>query len=125
LTKTSDLGQLGEELACNYLKRRGYRIIAQNYWKPFGELDIIAKALNGRLVFVEVKTVSGKYPLVSAEEQLTEAKLNKLEKISSYYANGPGKQLLSKGGWRIDLIAITKEEKLAMIKHYKNINGNY
>lgn len=48
------LGAFGEDAACRYLKRHGYRIEGRNYGCRFGEIDIIAR--RGRfVVFVEVK----------------------------------------------------------------------
>ncbi len=48
-------GQQGEQAACDYLQRHGYRILARNVRLARGELDIIAykKQL---LLFIEVKT---------------------------------------------------------------------
>ena len=48
-------GKIGEIIATNYLKQKGYKIIANNYKNPIGEIDIIAQDKN-YLVFVEVKT---------------------------------------------------------------------
>lgn len=48
------LGQWGEALAANYLRDRGYRILAANWRCRFGELDLIA-ADRRFLCFVEVK----------------------------------------------------------------------
>lgn len=49
------LGEKGEVLAVSYLKKRGYKIITQNFKTRIGEIDIIA--IEGdTLVFVEVKT---------------------------------------------------------------------
>ncbi|GBE06079.1 MAG TPA: YraN family protein [Nitrospirae bacterium] len=49
------LGAKGEELAAEFLRQNGYRIIKQNYRTPIGEIDIIAG--DGEiLVFIEVKT---------------------------------------------------------------------
>ncbi len=48
------LGQLGEEQAARYLRRRFYHIEERNYRCRFGEIDLIAR--KGRyIVFVEVK----------------------------------------------------------------------
>ena len=48
------LGAFGEDAACRYLKRHGYRIEGRNYSCRFGEIDIIAR--KGRyMAFVEVK----------------------------------------------------------------------
>lgn len=49
------IGRESEQKACDYLRRRGYKIIAQNYRSKCGEIDIIAE-FNGELVFVEVKS---------------------------------------------------------------------
>ena len=48
------LGNRGEQIACDYLKRSGYRILHRNYYTPAGELDIVAQD-DEYLVFVEVK----------------------------------------------------------------------
>jgi putative endonuclease len=47
-------GFLGEEMAVQSLKEKGYRILERNYANRFGEIDIIAEE-RGSLVFVEVK----------------------------------------------------------------------
>lgn len=51
----TEIGRLGEEYVCTYLKERGYTIIVRNYRIKGGEIDIIAE--NGDYIaFVEVKT---------------------------------------------------------------------
>jgi putative endonuclease len=56
-TLGNNAGQIGEDLAHRYLRRRGCAVVARNY-RPRGgggELDLVAWH-DGRLVFVEVKT---------------------------------------------------------------------
>ena len=48
------LGAWGEQLAVDYLKKHGYKILSCNYITRFGEIDIIAR-FKKVLVFVEVK----------------------------------------------------------------------
>lgn len=48
------LGAFGEDAACRYLKRHGYKIEGRNYACRFGEVDIIAR-YRRYIVFVEVK----------------------------------------------------------------------
>jgi putative endonuclease len=55
ITPKKRTGNYGEAVVCAYLRNNGYEILEQNYTKPFGEIDIIAKR-NDVLVFVEVKT---------------------------------------------------------------------
>lgn len=52
---TTDIGKKGEEISVEYLKNRGYSIIAVNFKAAGGEIDIIAKK-DGCIAFVEVKT---------------------------------------------------------------------
>ena len=48
------LGRKGEDAACNYLKKHGYKILKRNYTTPFGEADIVAQK-GDVYCFVEVK----------------------------------------------------------------------
>jgi putative endonuclease len=52
------LGQSGENIACDELRRRGYAILERRYRTRFGEIDIIARE-GETTVFVEVKTRVG------------------------------------------------------------------
>ncbi len=121
MTQQSELGKLGEDLACQYLKKKGYKIIERNYWQPWGELDIVAVSPERLLVVFEVKTVAGNPPFISGEEQMTKAKLKKLRRTAELYANGPGVDQVSKRGWRIDLVAVVVDKDKAAVKHYENI----
>lgn len=121
MTQKSELGKLGEDLACKYLRKKGYKIIERNYWKPWGELDIVAVSPEKLLVIFEVKTVAGNPPFISGEDQMSKAKLKKLRRTAELYANGPGAKRVGRRGWRIDLVAVTMEENRAAVKHYENI----
>lgn len=47
-------GKRAEDVAKNYLSRRGVTVVAQNVVYPFGEIDIVAEDKK-YLVFIEVK----------------------------------------------------------------------
>lgn len=49
------LGNWGEDLAVNFLRRRGFFIIERNFYTTYGEIDIVAKCGND-YYFIEVKT---------------------------------------------------------------------
>lgn len=50
-----EIGNSGEDLACEVLQRQGYKILCRNYRCKYGEIDIIAYK-DRELLFVEVKT---------------------------------------------------------------------
>ncbi|TSC61630.1 MAG: putative endonuclease distantly related to archaeal Holliday junction resolvase [Parcubacteria group bacterium Gr01-1014_48] len=51
------IGKLGEDVSIKFLMKRGFAVVARNYRKKYGEIDVIAKK-TGKLHFIEVKTVS-------------------------------------------------------------------
>ena len=57
-TKNKSTGNLGEDLASEYLKKLGYKILVRNLRLSFGEIDILAQDKK-TIVVVEVKTVRG------------------------------------------------------------------
>lgn len=48
-------GRLGEDAVCSLLEQRGHEIIARNYHRRCGEIDIISRC-GGFVVFTEVKS---------------------------------------------------------------------
>lgn len=48
-------GNLGEDIAANYLKTKGYEILSRNFTGRGYEIDIVARD-NDYIVFCEVKT---------------------------------------------------------------------
>lgn len=53
------LGRWGEQLAADHLVGAGLEVLARNWRCREGELDVVARDLDGTVVFVEVKTRSG------------------------------------------------------------------
>ncbi len=77
------LGYTAESLTCEYLKRRGYRILQRNYRCRFGEVDIIA--LDGEvLAVIEVKSLSSAF-LTTPLEKIDRRKQERLFRIAQYY----------------------------------------
>jgi len=56
-TEKRKLGDIGENIACDYLEKHGFEILDRNYLRKWGELDIVAKK-KGIIRFVEIKSVS-------------------------------------------------------------------
>ncbi len=60
MTVQHEIGNLGEQIAVEYLTQKGYKIVELNWRSGKAEIDIIAKHGN-ELVFIEVKTRSSDY----------------------------------------------------------------
>ena len=109
------VGKNGEEIALEYLLKKGYKILETNKrFSHFCEIDIIAKDKE-TLVFCEVKTrkttICG-HPL----EAITKNKYQNIKKgIYFYLQENPNYKK-----FRIDAISIILKPKLD-IKHLKNV----
>lgn len=131
LQSNKTIGRLGEELACQFLVKKEYKILGRNYRKPWGEIDIIARASDKTLVFVEVKTMRQMPGGLGPEDQVTRAKNKKLMRVCQQCAAQNPELIDEKCGWRIDLLAIqltssdsenlTIYSKGCIISHYENI----
>ncbi|MBS6062345.1 YraN family protein [Criibacterium bergeronii] len=76
-------GKQGEELACNYLLKNGYKIITRNYKTKFAEIDIIA--YKAKIIsFVEVKSRSS-VDYGRGYEAVDNRKMNKIRTNANYY----------------------------------------
>jgi len=116
-TEKRRLGDIGENVACEFLKRRGFEIVDRNYLRKWGEIDIIAKKSN-LIHFVEVKSVSRATldePVLRLrsgqdyrpEDNMHPWKLKRLSRAIQTY-------LLDKKldcDWQLDLITVRIDEK--------------
>ncbi len=101
-------GKVFEDLAEEYLRKRGYTILGRNIKTPFGEIDILAE-LNGKKVVVEVKGGNTFNPV----ENFTPRKFAKVFKSALY--------LFENEDFQIDLIVVFR----GRISHYKNVERFY
>ncbi len=122
------IGNYGEEIASNYLKRKGFNILNRNYLKKWGEIDIVARGTN-KVHFVEVKTVSYETKTYlngsvsrgtwRPEDNVHSYKLKKLSRaIESWLM-----EYKYEGEWQIDVLAVkvVLSEKYASVKYLPNI----
>ncbi len=77
------LGDRGEIVACEFLKKNGYTILEKNYKCALGEIDAVAKR-KGRLAFIEIKTRTGAQ-FGTPQEAVDARKREKLLKLASWY----------------------------------------
>lgn len=110
-------GRLGEKIAEEYLKKKGYKILEKNFLTPLGEIDIIARKEKW-LCFIEVKYRKGKKygsPLVAVDFR----KIERIKKLIDYYCL---KEKISETPLRIEVVGITKENESFKIEHIENVS---
>ena len=107
------VGTEKENLAAEYLKKKGYFIIEKNYRVRQGEIDLIAR--DGMcIVFVEVKyRTNGRSG--DALEAVTGAKIRQISKMALFYLNQK-KISIDNTPIRFDVIGINGD----MVTHIEN-----
>ncbi len=104
--KRRDTGIRGENIARDFLKKRGFRILETNYRCPRGEIDIIARH-HDYLVFIEVRTKTGT-EFGSPEESITQTKKKHLKTTALYYIE---RHTDLPSLYRIDVVAIEMDKR--------------
>ena len=114
-TKNKSTGKIGEDIASEFLKKKGYQIIERNWGNKWGEIDIIAKDKD-IIVFVEVKTKIG-INFGTPEEMVGNRILSHIQKVSSIYTQN------SSSPKRIDVIAVVLSSDMTPIRinHYEAV----
>lgn len=105
------LGNEGESIAVEYLKKRGYKILHRNYMTPVGEADIVAED-GDTVVFVEVKTRKDD-SFGRPFEAVNHRKQEKLKKVSLYFLKQKKQEL----SVRFDVISIILADGRPEIEH--------
>ena len=107
-------GQQGEQLAAQYLRARGYCVLAANWHCRVGEIDIIARQ-GSMLVFVEVRTRHA-VQTDTALESISDRKRARLIRAVHVYLAEHG---LEEAVWRLDVIAIAVPSNgTPILEHY-------
>lgn len=106
------LGRLGEDLACEYLRSRGHRILARNWRSSHLEIDLITRAPDG-LHFAEVKSRTAP---VSADPQdnVGPAKQKKITVAARRFLRDFGEDLEV---W-FDVVSVVFDGPTADIEYY-------
>ncbi len=110
----NELGKRGEELAADYLREKGYRILETNWRFGRNELDLIARK-DQYLVVIEVKT---RYSNVVVEPEMAVTREKQRAIIRS--ANAYVKIRRWKQETRFDIISIVMNETQQKITHIQD-----
>lgn len=107
-------GKEGEKIATEFLKKKGYKILANNYRSGRAEIDIVAE-IDGQFVFVEVKTrETADYG--QPEEAVSRAKVAMMNKGAEDYLT----KFDLDGNCRYDIISIVKNNTKTEITHFED-----
>jgi len=117
LDPRKQLGNTAEAVAATYLKEKGYRVLARQFRKTFGEIDLVCQDGN-EVVFVEVKARASSdygYP----EEAVTEKKIGHLVQVGEAYL---AQKHLEELPWRIDVVSVEYKTSPPTVTHIEDID---
>ena len=98
------MGRRAEELAAATLEAAGMTVLARNWRRPQGELDLVALTADGVCVFCEVRSRTGEAsgdPL----ETVTLQKQSQVIRTARLYLSET--EPIAVSGYRFDVVAVT------------------
>ncbi len=101
---TKAIGNIAENMACEYLKNEGYEIIERNFTTDIGEIDIIAKK-EDVVAIVEVKAATSPTDF-NPSEKVNKQKQGKIKRTAIIFSWQFGEDWC----YRFDIIEIVGEE---------------
>ena len=114
MAQHNELGKKGEQLAVDYLIKKGYTIMERNYRFQKAEVDIIAK-LKDILAVVEVKTRST-IDFGNPQDFVKPKQIQRLVKAIDEYVTVNKLDVEV----RFDIIAIVKQSNTFNVEHLEN-----
>lgn len=114
MSNSQTVGQKGEDLAVDHLRKSGYRIRHRNWKSGKLELDIVAEN-DDFIVFVEVKTRAGDYYLPP-----TGSVTNEKQRKLIYAADGYIQKYNLNKESRFDVITVIASGETFEIDHIEN-----
>ncbi len=109
-------GDRAERLACQWARRKGWRIVARNASCPLGEIDLVA--LDGRtLVVVEVRSRQSGEP-ADAAASVNQDKQRRVSRMALWFRKRNRLEALA---LRLDVLAIIwPENGTPVLEHLEN-----
>jgi putative endonuclease len=126
MTRKTEIGRIGEDLACQFLIKNRYKILKRNYREKFDEIDIVARSIDKTLVFCEVKTFIGMpNPEIGLipEDNLSKSKFKKISRACEMFAAKHQNLIDEKMGWRMDcaVVLLGEGRRSFTLRYYENI----
>lgn len=121
--KKKETGKAGEDAAVDFISRNGYSILARNYRRKSGEIDIVAQEGN-TVCFLEVKTRHSR-AFGEPEEAVSRVKQKQISRTALYFLK---EHNLIDTNARFDVVSILLENQsphVTLIKNAFDIAGEY
>lgn len=115
----NELGKKGEDLAVEFLLKKGYKIVARNFKYQKAEVDIIARKVNV-LAIIQVKTRSTP-DFGNQQEFLKTKQIQLMVKAVSYFVTDHNMDVQV----RFDVMGIIKNKAGIKIEHLEDAFFNF
>jgi len=114
-------GKGGEEMAKEFLMKKGFELVEMNYENVIGEIDLIMIDKDW-LVFVEVKLKVGD-KFGTPEEMINKRKLSQVKRVAESYLVLEKKKVKQFKKYRIDAVCImlNEDDTIKTINYYDNL----
>jgi putative endonuclease len=114
-------GKNGEEMALEFLLKKGFELVEMNYENKIGEIDLIMIDKDW-LVFVEVKLKVGD-KFGTPEEMINKKKMSQIKRVAESYLVLEKKKIKRFEKFRIDAVCImlNEDDTIKIINHYENL----
>ena len=114
------IGQKGEQIACETMRKKGFRVVDTN-WK-FGHLEMDVIAVNRKqIAFVEVKTRTTAFGGKRPEEYADEPKRRRIAAAANAYIKLHQIELVP----RFDIIGITMDPNTYEVKELTHLEDAF
>ena len=114
------VGKIGEETACQIMKKKGFRIVETN-WR-FGHLEMDIIAINRKeIAFVEVKTRTSTFGGKRPEEYVDDLKRRRMAAAANAYIKFHKIELVP----RFDIIGISMDPNTYAVKELTHLEDAF
>ena len=121
---TRTKGDMGETIACVFLEKQGFSIVARNYLKKWGELDIVARK-TGVMHFFEAKSIISRSREAGdtdrPEDNVHALKLKRLRRTIETYLQERGGGLDAEFQFHVLCVYMDISVRRARVKWLKNV----
>lgn len=114
------IGDIGEDIACVWLKKQNFLILERNYLKKYGEIDIVAVKDN-IIHFFEVKSGTKGEKGHRPEENVHNLKIQRLKRVIQTYLTERKYGLDAEFQFHIVVVSMNLSTHRARVKLMENI----